>query len=157
MVFANRSSLIVLLTSMRPSFIVLKFNIVSNLVGFCGNYRALRRMGPSFVVTPQKEINFTRATWTSLKSELDACCMLHARYLLCFRFNNTAVHQRGIVLYKIPFWGDTHAECIKTRRLRSRKTLPPFSLNRNILMSMRQMVSLEGVKTASYLTPTNAR
>ena len=129
MVFANRSSLIVLLTSMRPSFIVLKFNIVSNLVGFYGNYRALRRMGPSFVVTPQKEINFTRA----------------------------ADHQRGIVLHKIRFWGDTHAECIKTRRLRSRKTLPPFSLNRNILMSMRQMVSLEGVKTASYLTPTNAR
>ena len=145
MVFANRSSLIVLATSMRPSFIVLKFNIVSSTAKNGSELCCNLTEGDQFHAS---NMNF---------SGMRAGCVLHARYLLCSQFNNTADHQRGIVLHKIPCWGDTHAECIKRRRLSSRKTLPPFSLSRNILMSMRQMVSLEGVKTASYLTPTNAR
>lgn len=145
MVFANRSSLIVLVTSMRPSFIVLKLNVVSSTARNGSELCCNLKEGDQFHTS---NMNF---------SGIRAGCMLHARYLLCFRFDNSADHQKGIVLHKIPFWGDTHAECIKRRRLSSRKTLPPLSLSRNILMSMRQMVSLEGVKTASYLTPKNAR
>ena len=71
---------------------------------FCGHYRALKSMGPSFVLTSSKQINSTRAKASSQKSKLELCPIFF------ISFNNTADPQRGIGLHKIPFWGCTRAE-----------------------------------------------
>lgn len=56
---------------------------------------------------------FTPTTWNGVMP--DAC--------FGFACSNKVVPLRGVVLLKIPFWGDTSAECIKRRRRRVDCTL----------------------------------